>query len=444
MEEARLLPGIGIEADDRVAKSEKRTPGAAPRLRRPDRAQVLIQPVCLEELLPQDHAARTIWRVVEQLDLSHFCVELEARGQDPGRPATDPQLLVALWLYAAVEGVGSGRELARLCGCHDAYRWLCGGLAVNYHTLNDFRVGHEEALDLLFTQVLGVLMHKGAVTVKSVSQDGTRVRAAAGSASFRGRATLEKHLDAARRHLTALKLQMDESSQWSARRRAAQERAAREREERVAAALAELEQIEAAKARQKQKPSKERPARSSTTDPEARVMKMGNGGFNPAHNVQFGTDTSSRAIVGVDVTKSGSDAHLDQPMREQIEQRTGHKVEEHLMDGGFVTLDGIDRAAADAVVVYAPPPAPRKAGSPYAVRKGDSPAVAAWRRRMGTEAAQLKYRQRAATSETVNGELKTFRGLDRFLVRGLHKVKCIALWCALAYNVMHFAGVLSG
>ena len=442
MEEARLFPGMGDEGEDRVRQA-KRTPNAAPRVRGPDRGQVLIQPVCLDELLPADHAARTIWRVVEQLDLSQFYADLEARGQDPGRPATDPRLLVALWLYAAVEGVGCGRELARLCGCHDAYRWLCGGVAVNYHTLNDFRVGHEQALDELFTQVLAVLMDKGVVSVKCISQDGTRVRAAAGSASFRRRTSLEKHLDAARRHVTALKLQMEESSHWSARRQAAQERAARERAERLTAALAELEQIEAAKAQQKQKPSRERPARASTTDPEARVMKMGNGGFNPAHNVQLGTDTASRAIVGVDVTKSGSDANLDQPMREQIEQRTGRKVEEYLMDGGFVTLDGVDRATVKGVVVYAPPPVPRKAGSPYAVRTGDSPAVAAWRQRMGTEAAQAKYRWRAATSETVNAELKALRGLDRFLVRGLRKVKCVAVWCALAYNVMHFAGVLT-
>lgn len=444
MQDATLFSGTDMEVNEPGDRSKKRTPYAAPRLRRPDRAQVLMQPVCVEEMLPGDHWARTVWAVVERLALSKFYEDVEARGSDPGRSATDPRLLVALWLYAAVEGVGSGREVDRLCKCHDAYRWLCGGVPVNYHTLNDFRVGYGEALDQLFTQVLGVLMHKGAVTVRRVSQDGTRVRASAGSSSFRRRKTLEDHLAAARQHVEDLKRQMDAPSESSAQRRAARERAARERVERVEAALGELQKIEEAKARQKKKPSKDRPARASTTDPEARRMKMGNGGFNPAHNVQFGVDTGSRAILGVEVSSAGSDANLDEPMREQIKERTGQKVEEQLMDGGFVTLDGIDRSTADGVVVYAPPPTPRKAGSAYEVRKGDSPAVAAWRQRMGTPEAQTIYRQRAATSETVNGELKAFRGLDRLLVRGVRKVKCVALWCALAYNVMHFASVLIG
>jgi transposase len=443
MQEATLFPGTGIDVDGR-AEAKKRTPDAAPRLRRPDRAQVLMQPVCLEEMLAADHPARTIWAVVARLDLSQFQEDLEARGSDPGRPATDPQLLVALWLYAAVDGVGSGRELERLCGCHDAYRWLCGGVAVNYHTLNDFRLGHGAALDALFTQVLGVLMAQGAVRVQRVSQDGTRVRAAAGSGSFRRRQTLQDHLEAARRQVADLKRQMDEPSEASAQRQAARARAARERLARVEAALAELQKIEEAKARQKKKPSKDRPARASTTDPEARVMKMGNGGFNPAHNVQFGADPESRAILGVAVSQAGSDANLDEPMRKQIEERTGQKVEEQLMDGGFVTLDGIDRATAEGIVVYAPPPTPRKAKSPCEVRKGDSPAVAAWRQRMGTPEAKAIYKKRAAISETVNADLKTFRGLARLLVRGVRKVKCVALWCALAYNVMHFASVLIG
>jgi len=444
MQDATLFPRTDIEVDEQGGRAEKRTPYAAPRLRRPDRSQVLMQPVCLEEMLPADHPARTIWAVVEGLNLSKFYEGLDARGSDPGRSATDPQLLVALWLYAAVDGVGSGREVNRLCEHHDAYRWLCGGVAVNYHTLNDFRVGYGAALDELFTQVLGVLMAKGAVRVKRVSQDGTRVRAGAGSSSFRRKKTLGDHLAAARQHVEELKHQMDEPGESSAQRRAARERAARERVERVEAALTELQKIEEAKARQKKKPSKDRPARASTTDPEARVMKMGNGGFNPAHNVQFGADPESRAILGVEVSNAGSDANLDGPMREQIEKRTGQKVEEELIDGGFVTLDGIEQATAKGVVVYAPPPTPRTAGSPYEVRKGDSAAVAAWRQRMGTAEAKRIYKERAATSETVNADLKTFRGLDRLLVRGMRKVKCVALWCALAYNVMHFASVLIG
>ncbi len=416
---------------------------ADPRLRRPDRAQVLLRPCALDELLPPDHDARMIWEVVTSLDLSEFHEPIRARGSAPGRSATDPRLLVALWLYATRNGVGSGRELARLCESHDAYRWLCGGIVVNYHTLNDFRVGHERPLNALFTKVLACLVHKGVVTVDRISQDGTRVRAGAGSSSFRGRETLERLEEQMRKHVEALQRQLDDPAySGSARQRAAQQRAARERLERVGQALDELSKVEEAKAKQKPKKSKDRPARASTTDAEARVMKMPGGGYGPGHNVQLAMDTVSRAIVGVEVTNAGSDVNESEPMRKQVEQRTGQKVEEHLMDGGYVGLESIDRASKEGVTIYAPVPKPRKAATPYEPRKGDTPGIAAWRRRMGTEEAKAIYKERASTVETVNGDLKCWRGLGPFVVRGLRKVRCIALWSALAYNVMHFTEVL--
>lgn len=344
---------------------------ADPRLRRPDRAQVLLRPCALDELLPPDHDARMIWKVVTSLDLSEFYEPIRARGSAPGRSATDPQLLVALWLYATKNGVGSGRELARLCESHDAYRWLCGGIVVNYHTLNDFRVGHERPLDALFTKVLACLVHKGVVTVDRISQDGTRVRAGAGSSSFRGRETLERLEEQMREHVKALQRRLDDPAHsGSARERAAQQRAARERLERVGQALDELSKVEEAKAKQKPKKSKDRPARASTTDAEARIMKMPGGGYGPSHNVQLATDTASRAIVGVEVTNAGSDVNESEPMRKQVEQRTGQKVEEHLMDGGYVGLESIDRASKEGVTIYAPVPKPRKAANPYEPPQG--------------------------------------------------------------------------
>lgn len=413
-----------------------------PRLRVPDRAQRTWEPCCLEERLAADHPARTIWEITGRLDLSAFYGVIEARGDAPGRAATDPRLLVALWLYAAVEGVGNGRALDRLCREHDAYRWLCGGVSMNYHTLNDFRVGHETPLDDLLTQVLAVLMHQKVLMVRRISQDGMRIRASAGSSSFHQAGTLQRHLDEARVHVDALKRQADDAPADSAHQRAAQERAARERQARLEAALAELPRIAEAKAAQKAKPSKDRPARASSTDPEARVMKMSNGGFNPAYNVQVAADPQSRAILGVAVVNAGSDSAQSEPMRRQVEARTGCKVEEHLIDGGFVTLAGMDRAAAQEVTVYAPPPAPKKAGSPHAVRPTDSPAVAAWRQRMATDDAKTVYKLRAATSETINADLRVFRGLHSFAVRGLTKVRCVAIWSVLAYNVWRFASDL--
>lgn len=452
LEDVADLAGGSGEAVDRGGESSATRGGepsplrrgessAPPRLRRPDRRQVTMEPCCLEERLPAGHPARTVWAVVERLDLSRFHEGILARGSSPGRAATDPRLLVALWLYAAIDGVGNGRELDRLCREHDAYRWLCGGVTLNDHTLNDFRVGHESALDELLTQVLATLMHHQVVQVRRLSQDGLRVRGSAGSSSFHREATLRRHLEAARSHVLALKHQAEESPGASARQCAARQRAARERQERLEAALAELPKIAAAKAAQKAKPSKERPPRASSTDPEVRVMKMGDGGFRPAHNVQLATDPVSRAIVGVAVCNAGSDARESEPMRRQVERRTGARVEEHLMDGGFVALKGITAAAASGVTVYAPPPVPRKGGNPYVARKGDSVAVAAWRQRMGTPQAKAVYKLRAATSETVNADLRAHRGLDRVHVRGSAKVRSVILWLVLGYNLMHFAGV---
>ncbi len=280
------------------------------RVRRPDRDQMLLTPCHLDGLLPEDHDARAIWAVVERMDLSAFYDSIASRGSDPGRPATDPRLLVALWLYATKEGIGSGREVADLCTRHDAYRWLCGGVSVNYHTLNDFRVGHEKALDELFTQVLASLVHHEVVRVERISQDGTRVRANAGQSSFRRRRTMEQQLVDMAEHIREVRRQADDGGAGAAARL----RAAVAKRERLHEALSALDEMEVAKRRQKNKPSKHREARASTTDPDARIMRMPRGGFAPGYNVQLATDVASRAIVGVSVTNAGSDANESEPM----------------------------------------------------------------------------------------------------------------------------------
>jgi transposase len=399
-----------------------------------------MQTCWLDEMLPADHQARTVWAVVEKLDLTQFRESLKARGSDPGRSATDPKLLVALWLYATMEGIGSGREIARLCECHDAFRWLCGGVPVNYHTLNDFRVGHEKTLDDLFTEVLAVLTHKGVVSVKRISQDGTKVRANAGGGSFRKEGKLREHLAAAKAHVEAVKKLADDRT-VSAAQRAAQERAAREREERITAALAELPKIQEDKIRSRDKKSMAKAPRASTTDPDARVMKMPDNGFRPAYNVQLAVDPGSRAIVGVDVVNARTDTKEAEPLREQVERRTGQKVEEHLVDGGYVQKDRIEQAEARGTKMYAPVPKARKDPRAYEVKKTDGPGVAAWRQRMAGEEGKAIYSHRGSTVETVNADLKMFRGLSRMVVRGLKRVRCQVLWSALAYNLMHFAQV---
>ncbi|MDO9065936.1 MAG: transposase [Chloroflexota bacterium] len=144
----------------------------------------------LDSLLPEDHLARAIWKVVESFDLSAFYAPIKAVIGEPGHPATDPQVLVALWIYATAEGVGKARQLDRLCNEHDAYRWLRGGVPINYHLLSDFRVVHREALDALMTKMLAAMMAEGLVTLDRVAQDGMRVRASAGAGSFRREGTL--------------------------------------------------------------------------------------------------------------------------------------------------------------------------------------------------------------------------------------------------------------
>jgi len=399
----------------------------------------------IDELVSADHQVRVVWEAVGQMDLSAFEEAIQSRQFTAGRSANDVRVMVGLWLWAAVNNVSRGRRLEALCQRDLTFKWMCGGLSMNYHTLNDFRVGHQQALDALFTATLGRLMHAKLVTVRRISQDGVRVRASAGGKSFRRRPTLEACLAEAEAHLADLKKEQDlpenEESQGREQRRKAQ--AAEDRLNRVRQALSEITQVEAGRAKSHDKHKREKPAYASTTDPEARMMKMPNGGFNPAYNVQLASDPTSRAIVGVAVSNGGGDAPLSEPMREQVEKRTGQKVSEHLMDGGYLNLEAVKRATTEGVTIYAPAPESNKGRDRFARRPEDSDAIAGWRSRMNSDAGKEIYKERASTSETVNADVRTYRGLGPFSVRGIAKVTCVALWSALAYNLMHLASALT-
>jgi len=264
-----------------------RDPGVLPlpRVERPNRAQLELRSVDLDGLLPADHRARLVWDFVEGLDLAPLYAAIRAVEGGAGRPAIDPAILTALWLYATLEGVGSARALDRLCDQHDAYRWLAGGVSVNYHTLADFRVAHAEVLDALLTRSVATLMAEGLVTLTRVAQDGVRVRASAGAASFRGRDRLQHYLDEADTQVRALRQELDEDPAATSRRQAAaRTRAAQERRARVQKALEQLADVEAQHRNAHDSAAHRRTARASTTDPEARVMKMADGGFRPAFN----------------------------------------------------------------------------------------------------------------------------------------------------------------
>lgn len=417
-----------------------------PRLREAERRQITLQAMDFDALVPSDHPVRGLWAMVEALDLSEFYANIEARGSTPGAPATDPKILLALWLFANVEGVGSARLLARLCERDAPYRWICGGVTVNHHGLADFRVAHGKKLDKLLTQVIAALMKRGVVKLNRVAQDGMKVRASAGAASFRRRQSLDRCYEEAKEQVRKLKREIEEDGSASSRReKAARERAANERQASIEAALktmAELEEKQAAPDRQSPSVVKRRrEARASTTDAECRVMKMPDGGFRPAYNVQLATDESG-VIVGADVTNEGTDYAQVEPMLAQIEKRTGAVPGEYLVDGGYMKLENIEIVSKRGAIPYTPAHTPKdKPVDPYEPRPGDSPAVAAWRVRMKSEDGKRVYKQRAALAERTNADLRGHRKLDRLNVRGLVKVKAVVLLGALSFNLMRLVAV---
>ena len=438
-------------AEDVVAEATGTAPEVATRpsqarVSGPVRNQVEMVLRDLDSTLPEDHPARAIWEFLQKVDTSAFYAAIKAIDGVAGRPASDPRVLLALWLYATTQGVGSARQLDRLCAEHDAYRWLRGGVPINYHMLSDFRVAHQQALDELLTGILASLMAEGLVKLDHVAQDGMRTRASAGASSFRRKERLEQCLSEAREQVEQLAKEREKPDPGVNRRQqAARERAARERQSRVEEALAHMPEIKAAKERQsktlaKDKRGKVTEPRVSTTDPEARVMKMPDGGFRPAYNLESATDVDSQVIVGVAVVTKGSDGGEAVPMVEQIEERTDRRPEAYLIDGGFATRKDITALERKGITVYAPTRAPRTQSSGRSQgepRPDDTPEVAAWRARMETDEAKVIYRERAATAECVNAHERRY-GLQRLLVRGADKVLSVLLLAAIAHNLLRW------
>jgi transposase len=430
--------------------SEPSKPGGAPRVLSPQRGQVEWRQFDLEGLIAEDHVARVLWDAVETLELSEFYAGIAARESMPGRPMLDPKLLLGLWLLATREGVGSARQLAQLCTQHHAYIWMCGGVQPNYHTLSDFRTAHGDKLDRLRVQVLASLMRRDLVKLERVAQDGMRTRASAGAASFRSGAKLKRCVEEAKQQIATLRRELEEDpSASSDRQKRALQRATEDRQRRLQEALSELPRVaevharnEHNRARRAEKAGRKLKAsepRVSTTDPEARVMKMPDGGYRPAYNVQLATDVASRFIVGVDVTNEGADSAQLLPMLRKLEGQFGRLPNDYLVDGGFGTLRSIDGAEKLGVKVYAPVPPSRRPGADrYARKYADTDRTFRWRRRMSHANAKRVYRQRAATAETVNADLRN-RTMSCFTVRGRAKVRAVALLAALTYNLLRAA-----
>jgi len=434
---------LSLFADLPAAESRESVAVTSPEAARvvePVRTQVEMMWRDLDSLVAQDHPARAIWGLLERLDLSGFYAEVRAVQGGAGRPATDPRVLLALWIYATVEDLGSARRLAELTERDDVYRWLRGGVPLNYHLLADFRTAHQAALNDLLTEIITTLLAAEVVSLKRVAQDGMRVRASAGAASFRRAATLERLRQEAQEQVERLAAEVGRPAA-SKRERAAQERAAQERQERVERALAQLPAVRALK---EPTPEGQAKARVSTTDPDARVMKMADGGFRPAYNVELATDTASHVVVGVTVTNAGTDTDEAQPMAAQVEARSGQRPAEYLVDGGFAPKQTAPALAAQGITVYAPVQKPKDpARNPYEPLKGDVPAVAAWRQRMGSDEAKTIYKERAATAECVNAHCRSRYGLQQFTVRGVGKVACAVLLTVITHNLMRWLALMA-
>jgi transposase len=428
----------GLLGDLPEQRAPEGTARGAVRLRQPERRQLGWHVAAIDDLVAADHPVRAVWAFVTALDLRELHAAIKAREGVPGQAPPAPELMMALWLWATVDGVGSARQLARLCEEHLAYRWLCGGVSTNYHTLSDFRVAHGDVLERLLARGVAVLVAEGLVALDVLSQDGVRVRAAAGAGSFRRRARLEQLEAAAKERLVRLREELDSDPAGGDRRqRAAQERHAREREARVAAALERMKEREAERARRaktnKAEVAKQKEPRTSTTDAQARVMKMADGGFRPAYNMQIVSTAASQVIVAVDIDTSGSDRGLARGMLAEL-CAAGTKPSHYLVDGGFAKNEDIEWAHADGIRLWCPAAQNKHGTEPYAPRSDDPPGVADWRQRMDSPVGKVMYKTRAM-AECVNAWGRRM-GLAQVLVRGKQKARAVLLWFALAHNML--------
>jgi transposase len=504
MSDAPSLLTESLEAYRIEANTASSPPKEEPakRLKAIDRTQCFWGAIDIEKLIEEDHPARGIWAMVNQLDLRRLEEKIKAVEGRAGQNSLNPRLLMSLWIYGYSEGINSARELSRMCEYEPGCQWLTGMQTMNYHTLSDFRVEHQQELDEIFVQVLGLLSAEGFIEMKRITQDGTKVKAHAGNHSFRREERIRQHLQLAREQVDAMG--SPESEELSQRIIQARKRASREKKQRLEEALKELERIQKARAE-----SKKDQARVSETDPEARVMKQADGGFAPSYNVQISTDTANGIIVGVDVTQVGNDC--DQLMNgiQRVEANTGQTPQQVLVDGGYTMKNsnieamaerGIDlngpvrennneasfkqrgihpefypdkfrydettdtlRCPADQTLkLHRTRPCDGRIEYTYraltadcracrfqdrccpknsprmVVRKEDSPAVTAFRAKMETEQAKQLYRTRAQIAEFPHAWIKEKLGLRRFRLRGRQKVRAEAVWACLTYNVQQW------
>jgi transposase len=416
------------------------------RVNRADRRQPAFELVDLEALVPDDHRVRSIWSFVEALDLSEFYDRIKACGETPGRPASDPRILLALWLHATAEGIGSARGLERLCEYHVIYRWICGGVGVNHALLSAFRINGGAFLDHLMTRTLAALIEEGLIDLDEVITDGTKVRASASLSSMRRKPRIEQIEAELATHIATLKQEIDADPATAERRRKSRQlAAATERARRVSAALGKFADHAKEAARRAEthpgaaaKSAPDEP-RVSLSDPDARSMRMADGAVRPCYNVQVAT--ASGFIVAIQPTDRRNDRGLAPEMIKQVERRCGAAPRRLLADLGAMTETDIVGFADShpGMAVFAPPKACAPNAKPasrirYERKLASQPdCLKDWRTRMQSPEGKLVYKRRGYT-EHAHGGMKNC-GFEHMPVRGMEKVHTVCLLHAIVYNL---------
>lgn len=418
------------------------------RLATAERTQVEWQMACLDELLPEDHRARQVWDYVETLDLSRLYAAIESEEGRAGRAGIDPAILMTLWLYATLEDVGSARQLARLCERDIAYRWILGGVTVSHKTLSDFRIKAGPVLDDLLSGSVAALVSARVVDLQCVAVDGLRLRASAGASSFRRKKRLGQLHELAREKVVALRGELESDPGASDRRgQARRQSAAQDRQRRLEEAQQAVAEIEAqraaeAKAQRRKKLANKNEPRASTTDPQARVIRMPDNGYRPGFNAHLKTEVKSGLVIGVSVGNNASDRGLLGAAVAEIGQRYGQPPQQLLADSGFdskTDIAALHRPENGAVEVFCPLPCDRN-GKVRPPLPKDGPDVLAWHQRMNSDEGKALYGRRFAT-ERPHADMRN-RGLTRVLVRGIEKVKTVVLWHVHAYNFLTISRLL--
>jgi transposase len=341
----------------------------APRFEPIDRQQVVLEPLDVEQLIPQDHPARSIWEVLSRLDLSRFAGEIRSVEGHAGGNVWEPRLLSAVWVYSYSRGISSAREIERQCAHEPGLRWLTGLKVINHHRLSDFRVQHGEALQNLFVQVLGMLALEKLVTLERVTVDGTKVRAAVNKKTFSRAQRIREHLKMARQHVE--ELQQEEAEQERrTRQTAARRRAASQRVERLASALAEVERLQAEK-----KGEREKPCQASVTDADAQFMWTSDHGLAPSYNVQLVTDARHKLVVDVEVSKQPSDSYHLLPALDRVQRTFGAYPQQAVADGDYTKREAVMGAVERGVDYYGSWGAAPEDRLPYGIDPAYHPAA---------------------------------------------------------------------